>query len=176
MTWILTRTGRMFDPINPRVDDVDVEDIAHALAHNCRFNGHTSRFYSVAEHSLHVSSLVPPEHALVGLLHDAAEAYISDLSTPVKQHLHQYRLIEENLFMAIAEAFGISTRLPDSVKRADLVMLATEKEQLMPHHPEPWPVLEGVRSAGINLPCWSPEVARQEWLRMFYWLTGPRAA
>lgn len=176
MTWILTHTGRGFDPINPRVEDVDVEDIAHALAHNCRFNGHASRFYSVAEHSLHVSSLVPPEHALAGLLHDASEAYISDLSTPVKQHIHQYRLIEDNLQMAIALALGFSPRMDACVKRADLVMLATEKAQLMPHHATPWPVLEGVYTAGIILPCWSPQEAKREFLRMFHYLTGPEAA
>ena len=82
--FIGTFSGLRFWPLAPNLEKILVEDIAHALAHQCRFGGHASRFYSVAEHSVHVSQLCLPEHALWGLLHDASEAYLVDLPRPLK--------------------------------------------------------------------------------------------
>ena len=75
--WIQTYTGRQFWPLDPRIEDIDIHDIAHALSHQCRYSGHCLRFYSVAEHSVLLSHHVAGEHMLWALLHDAWEAYLA---------------------------------------------------------------------------------------------------
>ena len=80
--YVSTFLGNRFYPLVPCIDHVAIEDIAHGLAYQCRFNGQTSQFYSVAQHSLIVASLVPTNLRLAALLHDAAE-----LSTPAEQIL-----------------------------------------------------------------------------------------
>jgi uncharacterized protein len=85
--WIQTVTGKQFWPMDAQPEEVDIEDIAHALSLPCRFNGHCKQFYSVAEHSIHVSRVVSNENAARGLLHDAAEAYLSYIPQPVKREL-----------------------------------------------------------------------------------------
>src|SRR5258708_302056 len=82
--WMQTYTGRAYWPADPRAEDVCIEDIAHALSLLCRYTGHCKRFYSVAEHSILISQVVPPEYAFFGLMHDAQEAYINDLARPIK--------------------------------------------------------------------------------------------
>jgi uncharacterized protein len=136
--WIQTYTGRKFWPLDPRPEEVQIEDIAHALSMLCRFNGHTTEFYSVAEHSFHVSCLLSGEHALVGLLHDASEAYLSDVTRPVKPFLEGYMRIESDLMGAIAERFGFSWPPHGDVKRADTAMLATEANHLLRGGPQGW--------------------------------------
>ncbi len=78
--WIQVRSGRKFHPLDPRPEDVDINDIAHALSNLCRFTGHCTDFYSVAQHSVIASQIVPPASALAALLHDASEAYMGDIS------------------------------------------------------------------------------------------------
>jgi len=129
--WVETFMGRKFYLLEPRAEDVDARDIAHALGQICRFGGHTRRFYSVAEHSIHVSRLCDPGDALAGLLHDAAEAYIGDVTRPMKNALPGVREMEEKIRRVIFEAFGLKAEMPESVKRADLEMLWAEKKELM---------------------------------------------
>jgi hypothetical protein len=93
--WMQTFTGRQFFPMDPRPEEVDPTDIAHALSLLCRYNGHVDRFYSVAEHCVHLSYVVPPEHALWALLHDATEAYVGDMISPLKIHMPGYRAAED---------------------------------------------------------------------------------
>ena len=106
MAWIQTYTGRQFWPLAPQAEHVDIRDIAHSLAMQCRFNGHCRGFYSVAQHSVLVSQVVPPEDALWGLLHDAAEAYISDLPRPLKNTAPEFRAAEHRLLTVILGRLG----------------------------------------------------------------------
>jgi 5'-deoxynucleotidase YfbR-like HD superfamily hydrolase len=133
MTWIQTYTCHRFDLANPRAEDVDILDIAHALSLQCRFNGHCRRFYSVAQHSVLVSRLVPKEHAFPALMHDSPEAYVSDVPSPLKRapFMADYGQCEHGVMGAIAERFGFSVPLDESVKTADLLALATEARDLM---------------------------------------------
>lgn len=138
MTWIQTFSGKQFFPADPRRADIDIVDIAHALSHQCRFNGHCLRFYSVAEHSVRVSHELPPELALWGLLHDAAEAYVADLPRPVKATFPAYRDLEDRLLRRIIEHFGLSWPMPQEVHVADTKLLATEARDLMAPPPASW--------------------------------------
>lgn len=136
--WIQTYTGHPWFLLDPQATDVSIFDIAHALSNICRFTGHTERFYSVAEHSVWVSHLVPREHALCGLLHDATEAYVGDVSSPLKALIPAYKEIEHRTWLAIAARFGLPIDLPAAIKKADLSMFETERQQLMSTSRMPW--------------------------------------
>lgn len=142
MTWIQTYTGRAFDLVDPQPDMVEILDIAHALAHQCRFMGHTASFYSVAEHSLLVSDRVPRGDAFEGLMHDAAEAYCVDLAAPIKRlpGLAGYCEYEKQVRAVIAARFGLKPALPSSVVEADLRMLMTEAKLMHRPPPKDWGV------------------------------------
>jgi hypothetical protein len=127
-----TYTGRRFYPLDPRPDEIDPVDIAHALSLLCRYGGHVDRFYSVAEHCLLMSRAVAPEAALAALLHDATEAYICDVPRPLKRQLVGYADIEQRVWIAIARRFGVGLRLPIEVTEADNRILLTERAALMP--------------------------------------------
>lgn len=133
-TSIQTRSGRMFDLVAPRPEDVDIEDIAHALSNICRFTGHTREFYSVAQHCVLASYLVPRRDALWALLHDAAEAYLADVATPAKRLLRDYASLEAGVMRVVCVAFGLPLEKPASVQRADATLLAWEAASLMPPH------------------------------------------
>lgn len=138
--WMLTFTGRPYWPADPRPEDVDLGDIAHALANLCRFGGHTRKHYSVAQHSVMVSYLVPPELAAVALLHDAAEAYLGDVVRPLKSLLaRQYSVLEQLSEQVIAQRFGLpAPPWPAEVKHADNVVLSLEREALLDTPPRPF--------------------------------------
>lgn len=165
--WIQTYTGRQFWPMDARPDEIDIEDIAHALSMLCRFNGHCERFYSVAEHAVHVSMVVEASDARWGLLHDAAEAYLSDLPKPIKRVLPEFDRWEERLMGAIAERFDLEPGvIPQAVKQADLLLLATEKAALMRPEPAPWRDLPRPLT-GFKIHAWSPAEAKQAFLSRF---------
>ena len=135
MSYLTTYTGQHYYPLDPRPSMVRVEDIAHALALQCRFAGHVREFYSVAQHSVLVSRHVPPEMAALGLLHDAAEAYLNDIITPVKDHLLGYHEVELLNQAVILDALGVDPQqplVPLAVKQADRRALVTEMRDLMP--------------------------------------------
>lgn len=141
MTFIVTHTNRKVDPWDLHPQDVDARDIAHALARICRFVGHSSWHYSVADHCLNVQRLLreqgsSPEVQLLGLLHDAPEAYLGDVASPTKAHLPDYKLAEDRAMGAIAGRFGATLHGHElcerTVKRADIVMLVTEARDLLP--------------------------------------------
>lgn len=169
MTWILTRSGRKFDLAKPTAAMIDPADIAHSLSMQCRFNGHTNRYYSVAQHCYLVADLVPAQDQLAALLHDATEAYVGDLVRPLKEGMHLYygsigeacvyAATEDRVWQAICQRFDLAPELPPSVKHADLVALATEKRDLMPAHPEPWPCLADIEPHPAYIDPWQPSYA-----------------
>lgn len=138
--WMQTISGRRFYPLDPRPSEIFIEDIAYALSNVCRFGGHCSRFYCVADHSIRVSRAVAEnggttDEILCGLLHDAAEAYIGDMVWPLKQapEMKAYKTIEHGIEAAIAVRFGVPFPNPAIVKKCDLILLSTEKRDLMGH-------------------------------------------
>ena len=128
--WITTYTGKKFHFRKPAVEEIDIIDIAHHLSLLCRFTGAVREFYSVAEHSVRVSLLVPKELRLSALLHDAAEAYINDISRPVK-YTHKLEETEKIITEAINFKFCINSYAPE-IKEADNILIATEARDLMP--------------------------------------------
>ncbi len=137
---ITTFTGRRIDVFALRVEDVDLVDIAHALSQLCRWTGHTTEFYSVAQHSVLVCDRLwirtgSPRIALTGLLHDAAEAYLGDMASPLKHTpwADGYRQLEADVTQVIARRFDLPLDdLSPLVHEADLEVLATEARDLMP--------------------------------------------
>lgn len=162
--YIETFTGEKFYFLNPTPEMIHIEDIAHALANQCRFTGHSNKFYSVAEHSVRVAELC--ENKLAGLLHDASEAYLTDVASPVKQYLSNYKELEDNIMKAIATKFDFPYPLDWSVHVADKVLLAAEADQLIASRGKDWPVRELFRN-GIYLRCGTPAQAEAEFLAYF---------
>ena len=130
--WSQTYVGIKFDFLNPTIDMIDIQDIARGLSMLCRFSGQCKRFYSVAEHSYHASKLVTKENALFALLHDASEAYISDIVKPLKEQLTTYNIIEKRIQNVIFQKFQISdTRDVAEIKEIDYYLLHYEASKLL---------------------------------------------
>lgn len=161
--WMQTFTGIPFYPLDPRPEEIDPADIAHALSLLCRYGGHVERFYSVAEHCVLMSEAVAPENALAALLHDATEAYVCDVPRPLKRQLPGYREIEDRVWGAIATHFEVSVTLPAEVKVADNRILLTERDALMPNTAYSWSV-DGMEPLPVKVEGWAPEVAEARYL------------
>lgn len=163
MTWIVTNSGIEFDLAEPTPGMIDLPDIAHALSRIRRFNGHTGVNCSVALHSVILSYAVTAPHARHALLHDAHEAYIGDISSPLKALLGRaVKDIERRIDAAISERVGIDLSPCSFVKNADLSHLKYEKETFLPPCDRPWPCLDGVRALRIS-----------DYLRSFYDINDP---
>lgn len=160
MSQILTATGKRFDLYEPDTDLIDPRDVAHSLAHLCRFNGHTREFYSVAQHACMVADLMPEQDKLAALLHDAAEAYIGDMVQPLKQWMYAYQDVEQWIWERICTRFNLNPELPASVRHADLVALATERRDLMPADPATWDCLIGIEPMVETIRPWPATEAR----------------
>ena len=210
--WLQTFTGKKIDLINPTREMVDIEDIAHSLSMICRYNGHCRDFYSVAEHSVMVEAMgsqillrreaerysgrlsAPPkptseivQQSLALLLHDAAEAYIGDLTTPLKRGLEsvgydaafpapegrasKIEMLEYRWLLAIGEAFGLGDRLAepsDVMRQADEKVMTVEVPMLF--HPVQscwWETRNRPRSGEMVIQCWTPEKARRQFVSRF---------
>lgn len=163
MSWIQSHTGRRIELLAPTVDMICLEDIAHALSRICRFTGHSGRHYSVAEHSMLVALLVS-ERVLgddlsrlaavrAALLHDASEAYLGDVSTPLKQLLPFYKRLEERFEEVIALRYGLSSAYSDLIKECDIVALNTERRDLFEPCEHRWAnSIEAVAPAARTIP------------------------
>jgi 5'-deoxynucleotidase YfbR-like HD superfamily hydrolase len=171
---ITTRSGRQVNLLNPQYAQIDIGDIAHGLAYQCRFNGQTSRFYSIAQHSLMVASILPDHLKMAGLLHDAAEAYVGDVVQPLKVLLPDYQMIENRFTQLIGQRFNVNLEYQPEVKQADLIALATEKRDLLPREKCTWEVLNGIKPLGrLTLPM-TPEQSEETFMRVFMDLLSSR--
>lgn len=164
---ILLRSGKYFDLLDPEGSEITIEDIAHGLSMTCRFAGQCMNFYSVAEHCWHASYQVPAHLARAALMHDAAEAFIGDVTRPLKSLLPDYKAIEKRIEAAIWRRFAVEGIDDPDIKRADLAMLGAEQAKNMPGHEDSWAILAGIDVPNITFRYWSPRSARHMWLTRY---------
>lgn len=178
-TRIMLVSGTLFDLLDPEGSALSLYDIAHGLGRVCRFAGQSNRFYSVAEHCVHVARLVPIALGRAALLHDGTEAIIGDVTRPLKSLLPEYRVIEARMEADIAGRFVEPGAPPlllhdPLIKAADRAMCAIEARELMPHAPGYW---EGIgadpddvkRASRLRMNFDKPEFATVAWLRAWHW-------
>lgn len=130
MSIIVTNSGKFVNLADPQPESICIEDIAHHLAHINRFTGATTTAYSVATHSIYVAGLVSDEYKLQALMHDATEAYLGDVSSPLKSILPEYKLLEAKMHAVIADKFGFSPTIPKEVHEADGMAYVKERTML----------------------------------------------
>jgi hypothetical protein len=185
-TYIQTFTGRKFYSLEANINDIDLEDIAHSLSMLCRFNGHTKTFYSVAEHSVMVSRLLAKRGydrsiQLWGHMHDAVEAYLTDIPAPFKSSLYvdlplstsrkerlPFAEAERRIMNLIIRKYDLSPASePTCVKEADIAM-GYREAQLLIKDSHIW--IDKSRAAMTDIYCWSPAVAKKVFLSEFNYL------
>jgi hypothetical protein len=173
--WISLLSGGQFNYNNPEESNVDLDDLAGALSNICRFSGHLPTFYSVAQHLVNTSRIVPVEHAFDALMHDTAEAFTNDLPTPLKWALPVFKELEVKIEAAMADKFGFSFPYPDCIKSADTVMLLLEKTYVK-GDTSVWPNYEGIEfehfKDKVDLKGWTPKRAKREFLERYHELAA----
>lgn len=156
-------SGALFDYNDPDASRVTIDDIAHATSNVCRFAGHVSYFYSVAQHAVNTSLIVSQKHAFTALMHDTAEAFTNDIPTPLKVAVPMFKELEVRIETAMAKKFKFAYPLPEEVKLADLQMLGLEKEVVKGDFTD-WDILKGVEyrhlADKVYLKPMTPENAR----------------
>ena len=163
--WILTYSGKQFFPFNPKLDQICIQDIAHALSMICRYTGHCKELYTVSQHSCYISDYCPDELKLEGLLHDATEAYLADINQPTKEFLPEYRELESNLDKLIRNKYGLPLEMSPYVKSLDMAILNNEREVLLPESKWDWGI--GNQKLDLIITPWSPAEAEKEFLERF---------
>jgi len=173
INWIETFTGKRINLLIPKRENIDILDIAHGLSNHCRFTGQCLRFYSVAEHSIHVANLLERDIAIYGLLHDSSEAYMGDIVAPLKIALPDYRSVERLMQMVIFHHFGLYeyVEYKSRVKRADNSMLKAEAFELMHGRGGGWDGMDDVEMPDVQIECMSPSRAERAFLDLFARLT-----
>jgi hypothetical protein len=168
--WVQTRSGRAYPLLAPTTEDICIEDIAYSLAGLPRYNAHAQRtadgrLYTVGQHSVLAAQIVEPAFRFEALMHDAAEAYVGDMIRPLRLCLPDFDLVEEITWLALTRKFGLPRTMSAEVKHADIVMLATEKRDLMGEPPRPWNV--GLpREERITI--WNPIMTERAFLERFH--------
>jgi uncharacterized protein len=178
MSWIQTYSGLDFDLLNPDINKIELIDIVHSLSMQCRFNGHCKEFYSVLEHSIHVSDLVAQhvsdsEIILKALLHDASEAYLCDIPSPIKPLLLGYSTIERSIQNLIYDKFSLSHDMEDIIHDADLMALTIEKKHVMSETNHEWNIPSHKYLYDEFVPRYlSPLQAKEEFIKHFIKITS----
>ena len=169
---IRTRSGAYVNVFDPKPEMFEIEDIAHALSHQCRFSGHLPNFYSVAQHCVLASLRVHPDYAYDALMHDSSEAYLLDIPSPIKQHITNYKSLEDSVMKVLADKFKFRYPLEQPVKQVDLEMLHWEWEHLMIGRPYvAYNTYEGSVLEEPEKP-WNHKKAKQEFLKRYNELLG----
>lgn len=173
--WIQTWTGTRFYTLEPNKHEIFIEDIAHSNGFLCRYVGHVSQFYSVAEHEAHIANYlyrVYRSHALAigGLLHDSPETYMGDLTKPVKIKIPKFAEVEEKIWQLIKEKFCPWITVEDErlIKDADQRSLYTEAQALLRHQTDGWHLKYGPPGLACTIQGWVPEEAEQWWLETLH--------
>lgn len=174
-SYLSTCSGKNFCLQAPEAAQIDIKDIAHGLAYQCCYNGQTSHFYSLAQHSLLVAGLVPAQHRLAALLHDAAAAYFGGMAWPLRQLLPDFPALEKKIMAAVGEKFGVTDFHASAIRRAHMIILSTEQRDVYPG--TGIPLLAGA-SAPIprRIDFMSPEEAKFQYLERFFELTRKPSA
>lgn len=172
--WILLNSGRRYWPLDPRPEDFVIEDIAHGLSHVCRWAGHVDNFYSVAQHSVIVSHNVPFNFAMDALLHDASEAYLGDVTRPLKRMMGGlYATIERRTEECIAKAFGLAKTMPPIVKSVDNRITVDERKQLFANNDDSFPwQFSADQAMGVRIHAYEPHRAKEMFLARYNELKG----
>lgn len=179
--WMQTYTGIQFYPLDPHAAEIDAIDIAHGISMQCRYNGHVSRFYSVAEHCVLIADWMAEtgynrNDVLYGLLHDGTESYVGDMVRPLKKHIPDFSAAEDGVMRAIAERFSLeSAEMPGSVRSADNRILLDERAELLGTPPGEWSV-DDLTPLGVRIRGWDPAVAKEMYLGTLEDLTGEKFA
>ena len=175
--WMQTVSGKRVFPLAPTVDAIDINDIAHALSMTCRFGGHTKFHYSVAQHSVLVSDQAwdscdgtereCAEQALIGLLHDATEAYLVDVPRPIKKVLPEYMRLEDMMSVVIAKKFNIASLYNNLIKGIDDAILVSEwKKLISPEVPRNILAYQTTK-IDIEIDSWTQMEAKREFMTSF---------
>lgn len=165
-SWVITLSGKRFSILDPDPESVEISDIACSLARQARFNGHTRFFYSVGQHSVLGAEVAPTSDiALQMLFHDATEAYIGDLVSPIKALLPDFEAIENGIQKAICQRLGIEFPLPKVVKQIDRRLLATEVRDLITPDLASWNI-QVHEAFDFPIIPWSPEVTEARFLEL----------
>ncbi len=185
---IATYLGVEFFPLAPRYEDIYVEDLAHMLANTNRYAGACTKPYSVAQHCVHVAEYLKAHVGLAplgiaeragvedvivkwGLLHDASEAYVSDICGPIKPFIVGYKEVEQQLLVAVAQRFGLPWPMHAFVKYADKAVFAAERTQVMPRI-DWWTLHPDHPVADMEILPWHWFEAKERYLQMFEELFG----
>lgn len=155
-----------------------IDLIARSLANTCRYNGQCLTYYSVAEHSVLISRMVPDDLALAALLHDASEVYVGDMPPMLKRYLSAqgigFKDIERKAALAVARGYGLTlAQLEDPlIKSFDRRILADETMALMPPHDYWQSYMQQYEPTGVQLHCWGPDEAKARFLERYEELGG----
>ena len=173
--WIETYSSIRFYPLSPKIEDINIRDIIHSLSNQCRYTGHCSTFYSIAQHCVLGAKLFLRDKkknlAKAFLLHDACEAYLCDLSAPVKQLMPEYRKAEEVLDKLIALRFDLEYPWAKEVTEMDMRMRYFEAHSLGFHHVASWQ-LPVIPTFELVIDPWNPNYAKRCFLEFYIELFG----